>query len=169
MVESTRMARALTHGFHSSAGRMHPTIARGAVAAFSRPGEMVIDPFCGSGTVLVEAMAAGRAGVGVDASPLGTAIARVRTTLLGPTDRERLVQSAQALAEESGERARKRRRPEVPAWARAEIAHFHAHVLFELLGVRARLRRLPVRSCAVRTSRCWDWKSANTESRDPRP
>jgi len=130
------LARALTHGFHSYAGRMHPTIARGAVAAFSRPGEMVIDPFCGSGTVLVEAMAAGRAAVGVDASPLGTAIARVRTTLLGPVDRERLVSSAQALAEESGERARKRRRPEVPAWARAEIAHFHAHVLFELLGLR---------------------------------
>ncbi|HZL19121.1 MAG TPA: DNA methyltransferase [Polyangia bacterium] len=130
------LARALTHGFHSYAGRMHPTIARGAVAAFSRPGEMVIDPFCGSGTVLVEAMAAGRAGVGVDASPLGTAIARVRTTLLGPADRERLVQSALQLTEESGERARKRRRPEVPAWARGEIAHFHAHVLFELLGLR---------------------------------
>jgi len=130
------LARALTHGFHSYAGRMHPTIARGAVAAFSEPGDTVVDPFCGSGTVLVEAMAAGRAAIGVDASPLGTAIARVRTTLLGTAERERLVAEAVRLAEEAGERARKRRRPEVPAWARGEIAHFHAHVLFELLGLR---------------------------------
>jgi SAM-dependent methyltransferase len=130
------LARALTHGFHSYAGRMHPTIARGAVAAFSQPGDIVVDPFCGSGTVLVEAMSAGRAAIGVDASPLGTAIARVRTTLLGAADRERLTTAAVELAEEAGERARKRRRPEVPAWARGEIAHFHAHVLFELLGLR---------------------------------
>jgi SAM-dependent methyltransferase len=130
------LARALTHGFHSYAGRMHPSIARGAIAAFSAPGETVVDPFCGSGTVLVEAMSAGRAAIGVDASPLGTAIARVRTTLLGAEGRERLAAEAARVAEEAGERARKRRRPEIPAWARGEIARFHAHVLYELLGLR---------------------------------
>jgi len=130
------LARALTHGFHSYAGRMHPTIARGGVAAFSARGDLVVDPFCGSGTVLVEAMAAGRRALGVDASPLGVAIARARTTLLGADGRARLEREAAAIAEESGERARKRRRPELPAWARGELARFHAHVLFELLGLR---------------------------------
>jgi hypothetical protein len=33
------LERALTHGFHSYAGRMHPSIARGAVAAFSATGD----------------------------------------------------------------------------------------------------------------------------------
>ena len=129
-------ARALTHGFHSYAGRMHPTIARGAIAGYSQPGDTVVDPFCGSGTVLVEAQAAGRAGVGVDASPLATAIARVRTTVLGDEGRERLVAEAARIAEESGERARRRKRPEMPKWATGEIARFHAHVLYELLGLR---------------------------------
>jgi len=129
-------ARALTHGFHSYAGRMHPSIARGGIAAFSAPGETVLDPFCGSGTVLVEAMAAGRAAVGVDASALAVAIASVRTTPLGDSERTRLCDEAARIAEESGERARKRRRPEVPPWARGEIARFHAHVLYELLGLR---------------------------------
>ncbi|HVV51861.1 MAG TPA: DNA methyltransferase, partial [Polyangia bacterium] len=129
-------ARALTHGFHSYAGRMHPSIARGGVAAFSAPGETVVDPFCGSGTVLVEAMGAGRAAIGVDASALAVAIARVRTPPLGETERERLVAAAARVAEEAGERARTRRRPEVPPWARGEIARFHAHVLYELLGLR---------------------------------
>jgi SAM-dependent methyltransferase len=129
-------ARALTHGFHSYAGRMHPTIARGAIAAYSQAGDTVVDPFCGSGTVLVEAQVAGRAAIGVDASPLATAIARVRTTVLGEDGRERLIAEAARIAEESGERARRRKRPEVPKWARAEITRFHAHVLYELLGLR---------------------------------
>jgi SAM-dependent methyltransferase len=129
-------ARAMTHGFHSYAGRMHPSIARGGIAAFSAPGDRVVDPFCGSGTVLVEAQAAGRVAAGVDASPLATAIARVRTTVLGEAGRERLVEEAARIAEEAGERARKRQRPEVPRWAQGEIARFHAHVLYELLGLR---------------------------------
>lgn len=130
------LARALTHGFHSYAGRMHPTIARGAVAAYSGAGDLVVDPFCGSGTVLVEAFAAGRRGLGVDASPLGIAIARARTTLLGAEGRAKLESEAAAIAEESGERARKRRRPELPEWSRGELQRFHAHVLFELMGLR---------------------------------
>ena len=130
------LARALTHGFHSYAGRMHPTIARGGVAAFSAAGELVVDPFCGSGTVLVEAMAAGRRALGVDASPLGVAIARARTTTLGAEGRARLEAEAAAIAAASGERARKRRRPVLPAWAKGELSRFHAHVLFELLGLR---------------------------------
>jgi SAM-dependent methyltransferase len=130
------LERALTHGFHSYAGRMHPSIARGAVSAFSAAGELVVDPFCGSGTVLVEAMGLGRRAAGVDASPLGIEIARVRTTLLGSAGRELLVTEAARIAEEAGERARKRQRPDVPAWARGEIAHFFPHVLYELLGLR---------------------------------
>jgi len=137
------LERALTHGFHSYAGRMHPSIARGAVAAFSAKGDAVIDPFCGSGTVPVEAMGLGRRAFGVDASPLGVAIARVRTTLLGEAGRERLVREAASVAEQSGERARKRRRPDVPYWATKEVARFHPHVLYELLGLRELVMALP--------------------------
>jgi len=137
------LERALTHGFHSYAGRMHPSIARGAVEAFTAPGDAVVDPFCGSGTVLVEAMGLGRRALGVDASPLGVAIARARTTLLGEAGRERLVSEAAQIAEQSGERARKRKRPEVPRWARREIERFHPHVLFELLGLRELVMALP--------------------------
>jgi SAM-dependent methyltransferase len=141
-VESS-LERALTHGFHSYAGRLHPSIARGGITKFSAPGDTVVDPFCGSGTVLVEAMGLGRRALGVDASPLGVAIARVRTTVLGDAGRERLVAEAARIAEESGTRARKRRRPEVPRWARQEIARFHAHVLFELLGLRELVMATP--------------------------
>jgi DNA modification methylase len=48
----------------------------------SKPGDIVLDPFCGSGTVLLEAQLAGRRAFGVDANPLAGLIARVKTTPL---------------------------------------------------------------------------------------
>jgi len=137
------LARALTHGFHSYAGRMHPSIARGALKTWSASADLVVDPFCGSGTVLVEAMGLGRRAIGVDASPLGIAIARARTTTLGEAGRERLRAEAAHIAEESGEHARKRRRPESPPWAKKEFERFHAHVALELLGLRALVMDTP--------------------------
>jgi SAM-dependent methyltransferase len=137
------LARALTHGFHSYAGRMHPSIARGAVSAFSRPGDLIVDPFCGSGTVLVEGMGLGRRAIGVDASPLGIAIARVRTTTLADAGRARLRAEAARIATESGDNARKRRRPDSPTWAKKEFERFHPHVALELLGLRALVMATP--------------------------
>ena len=134
-VEAER-ARALTHGFHSYAGRMHPTMARAAIETWSAPGGRVLDPFCGSGTVLVEALSLGRASYGVDASPLAVLIASVRSTTLGDEGRRRLVEMAAAISEESGERARKRRRPDIPAWGRRETERFAPHVALELFGLR---------------------------------
>ena len=130
------LSRALTHGFHSYAGRMHPSTARTAIAALSRPGQRILDPFCGSGTVLVEAMAAGRVAVGVDASPLAILIARVRSTLLDEAALERLVATAREISEAAAERARKRIRPTIPTWASREKNRFSPHVALELLGLR---------------------------------
>ncbi|MBC7174598.1 MAG: hypothetical protein H5U40_19285, partial [Polyangiaceae bacterium] len=60
----------LTHGFHTYPARMHPAIARSLIRNLTRPGGRVLDPFCGSGTVVIEALVAERMGVGLDLSPL---------------------------------------------------------------------------------------------------
>jgi len=48
----------------------------------SMPGDTVLDPFCGSGTVLLEAQLAGRRGYGVDPNPIARLIAQVKTSPL---------------------------------------------------------------------------------------
>jgi hypothetical protein len=48
------------------------------IQALSKPGDTVGDPFCGSGTTLVEAMLLGRAAWGLDINPFGILIAEVK-------------------------------------------------------------------------------------------
>ena len=50
-----------------------------ATGGLSKPGDTVLDPFCGSGTVLLESMLAGRNGLGADANPLARLITSVKT------------------------------------------------------------------------------------------
>jgi hypothetical protein len=54
---------------------------RAAIQAFTAPGDMVLDPFVGGGTTLVEALALGRHSIGVDISTLATFISEMKTSL----------------------------------------------------------------------------------------
>lgn len=58
-------------GLYSAAGTRHPAkmwpaIARAMIERYSSAGETVLDPMCGIGTVLVEAIRTGRGALGVD-------------------------------------------------------------------------------------------------------
>jgi DNA modification methylase len=59
----------------------------------SKPGDLVLDPFCGSGTVLLEAQVWGRNAMGVDANPLARLIAQVKTTVLDAASLNRCLDS----------------------------------------------------------------------------
>lgn len=50
-------------------GKMLPELAREAVRRYTRPCELVLDPMCGIGTTLVEAIHLGRHAVGVELEP----------------------------------------------------------------------------------------------------
>jgi DNA modification methylase len=141
-VEAEELARAHVHGFHSYPARMHPRTARGLIEAFSKPGDAVLDPFCGSGTVLVEARLAGRAAIGVDANPLAVRLARLKVTPMSEAQRARLVEAArevQALADER----RKAKAGPTKRYGPPDMAMFQPHVLLELDGLRAGLDALP--------------------------
>lgn len=77
----------LTHGIHRYSGKFIPQIAAQAISLLTRPGDVVLDPYCGSGTTLLEAGLLGRRAIGSDLNPLALLIARTKTT---PVPRERL-------------------------------------------------------------------------------
>jgi DNA modification methylase len=70
----------LTHGIHSHPAKFIPQIPRYFISKYSKRGETVLDPFCGSGTTLLEAMITGRNAIGIDINPLAILIAKVKTT-----------------------------------------------------------------------------------------
>ncbi|WP_017623451.1 TRM11 family SAM-dependent methyltransferase [Nocardiopsis chromatogenes] len=57
--------------------RMLPAIARTAVEYFTRPGEVVLDPMCGIGTTLAEAVHLDRDAVGIELESKWASIARL--------------------------------------------------------------------------------------------
>lgn len=63
---------------------------------FSQKGDLVLDPFSGSGTTLLEGVLAGRSVVGADANPLARLITKVKVT---PISSERLASSGKFFKE----------------------------------------------------------------------
>jgi DNA modification methylase len=76
----------LTHSFYKYPARFSPRFVRTAIEIFSSPGDLVLDPFMGGGTTLVEALALGRHAAGADISSLATFIARVKTANYSDVD-----------------------------------------------------------------------------------
>ncbi|MCC7491470.1 MAG: site-specific DNA-methyltransferase [Fimbriimonadaceae bacterium] len=66
-------------------------LLRRLVDALTQPGDLVLDPCCGSGTTLLAAAAGGRHSLGIDASPLAIAIAEQRLARAGQGYRLRAV------------------------------------------------------------------------------
>jgi hypothetical protein len=80
-VQSDDRVSKLTHTFYNYPARFSPRFAEAAITTFSEPGDLVLDPFMGGGTTLVEARIHGRHAVGSDISSLAVFLARVKTTL----------------------------------------------------------------------------------------
>lgn len=76
------------HGLHPYPTRFTPEVPASLIQALSRPGETVLDPFCGSGTTLLEAVRLRRHAVGVDISPLAVLIAKVKCTRFNRRDEQ---------------------------------------------------------------------------------
>jgi len=72
------------HGLHSYPAMMAPPVARNLIELLSQEGDIVLDPFCGSGTVTTEAARLGRFAIGFDINPLALLIAEVKATPLPP-------------------------------------------------------------------------------------
>lgn len=74
--QSTRYG---VHGLHEYRGKFNPQIAKALLNIFGvADGKRVLDPFCGSGTTLVECVQLGAEAVGTDLNPLAVFIANAK-------------------------------------------------------------------------------------------
>ena len=78
----TANTKEFTHCYHAYPAMMIPQIARTLIEEYSPNGkcELLFDPYCGSGTSLVEASLKGINSIGTDLNPLARLMARVKTT-----------------------------------------------------------------------------------------
>ena len=76
------------HGLHEYRGKFNPQMVRAMTNLLGLTvGDRVWDPFCGSGTVLLEARHQGFNAVGVDISPLAVAIANAKLSAIASAPR----------------------------------------------------------------------------------
>jgi len=95
------VADSLTHPLHSYPARLHPATARvlvELVGAGAKAGAPIVDPFCGSGTSLVEARAAGLRAIGSDLNPLAVLVARAKTWTAPVRRRKQLHETGNEIA-----------------------------------------------------------------------
>jgi SAM-dependent methyltransferase len=82
-----------THYLFRYPAKFHPPVARALLDRYTRPGDVVLDPFCGSGTLLVEALASGRAAKGVDIDPLAVFVTNAKLAVLSERTLTRTLRS----------------------------------------------------------------------------
>lgn len=74
----------VTHGLHRYKGKFYPQLAKVLLNLSQVPNEgaVVVDPFGGSGTVLLESVMSGRDALSIDCNPLAKAIAQSKIDIL---------------------------------------------------------------------------------------
>jgi DNA modification methylase len=132
-------ARNWGHPLHSACsyqGKMKPSLAHFLVHCFSEPGQTVLDPFSGAGTIPFEAALQGRRALGFDISLLACAVTRAK---LGAPNRDALNDLVQRL----DKFVEKFEPPSTALKAAAEVSfnksipeYFHPSTLREILAAR---------------------------------
>ena len=131
-------ATATECGLHQLApyiGKLKSTIARDLVSTFARRGDLVVDPFSGSGTVPLEALLLGRRAFASDISSYAATLTKAK--LSPPGSMEIAIREAEQVLERLQDAPLPDLRT-VPAWVRT---YFHPKTLKETLAFARICRR----------------------------
>lgn len=71
-----------SHGLHKYPAKFFPELPRWLIQKYTKPGNIILDPFMGSGTSNVEAVLLKRHSVGIDVDPFARFLTKVKTTQL---------------------------------------------------------------------------------------
>lgn len=133
--ESCANTECSLHQLSPYIGKLKSSIAGELVEQFSKPGDLVVDPFAGAGTIPFEAALRGRRALGADISPYARILSKAKLAPPASLD------AALSLAERALEEAAQLPRPDlrvVPAWVRR---FYHPDTLREVLNFASICRR----------------------------
>ncbi len=116
-------------------GKIKSSIAADLIERYSQPGDLVVDPFAGSGTIPFEAATRGRRALGADISPYARILAQAK--LAPPPSLDAALALAEAVLAKSEQLPRPDLR-EVPSWVRR---FYHPKTLIEALRFAEICRR----------------------------
>jgi len=85
----------ITHGYHRYPAKFIPQVVSRLVAKYSTRKDLIVDPFGGCGTTLVESKVMGRSSVGVDINPVAILITKAKITPINPIKVEEAFMSLQ--------------------------------------------------------------------------
>lgn len=69
----------ITHGYYTYPAKFIPQLASRLICKYSEKGDVVVDPFMGSGTTVVESLVNERVGVGTDINEIAFLVAKAKT------------------------------------------------------------------------------------------
>lgn len=100
--------------FNKYPTRYISAVPRFAIKAYSKPGDTVIDPFCGSGTTAIESMLLGRNALSIDIDPFARLLIKVKTTVYSQDDIDFLDAAVKKLKKMLPAENRKYPLPDIP-------------------------------------------------------
>jgi DNA modification methylase len=80
----------ITHGYHRYPAKFIPPIVSRLAEKYTKEGDLIVDPFGGCGTTLVESKVMGRPSVGVDINPVAVLITQAKITPIDPQKIEKV-------------------------------------------------------------------------------
>jgi DNA modification methylase len=160
--ETSRRIDRARHYLHSYPAKLLAEIPNFFLSntVLSRPGELVLDPFCGTGTVLLEAARHGRKCIGADSNPLARLIARVKLNTVRECEVRSAIQNIRRVA------------PTIMPKRFADVVNidywYHPHVKKQLQQIATVIDRMPASAVKDYVRVCFSQCARDVSKADPR-